>query len=87
MSAALTPHTRLSTGLAAAAAGLLALSACGEGDAGGTADAEDAFATVTTEFGDVVIEEEPERVVALGWGDAEIALQLGVEPVLSLIHI
>lgn len=81
MSAALTPHTRLSTGLAAAAAGLLALSACGEGDAGGTADAEDAFATVTTEFGDVVIEEEPERVVALGWGDAEIALQLGVEPV------
>lgn len=81
MSAALTPHTRLSTGLAAAAAGLLVLSACGEGDAGGTADAEDAFATVTTEFGDVVIEEEPERVVALGWGDAEIALQLGVEPV------
>ncbi len=34
-----------------------------------------------TEFGEVVIEEEPERVVALGWGDAEIALQLGVEPV------
>lgn len=37
--------------------------------------------TVETEFGDVTIEERPERVVALGWGDAEVALQLGVEPV------
>ncbi len=80
MSAELTSHTRLSTGLAAGAAGLLLLSACGEGDAG-SVDSEDAFATVTTEFGEVVIEEEPQRVVALGWGDAEIAMQLGVEPV------
>ncbi|HJC68105.1 iron-siderophore ABC transporter substrate-binding protein [Brachybacterium sp. EE-P12] len=38
-------------------------------------------ATVTTEFGDVTIEEAPTRVVALGWGDAEIALALGVQPV------
>lgn len=75
----------LTSGLAVTAAGLLLLSACAGGDGGDAAEAEetegDAFATVETEFGEVVIEEEPERVVALGWGDAEIALQLGVEPV------
>lgn len=71
----------LSSGLALTAAGLLLLSACADGDAGGSDQEGDAFATVETEFGEVVIEEEPERVVALGWGDAEIALQLGVEPV------
>lgn len=37
--------------------------------------------TVETRFGDVTIEEVPERVVALGWGDAETALALGVQPV------
>ena len=37
--------------------------------------------TVETIFGDVTIEEEPVRVVALGWADAETALSLGVEPV------
>lgn len=44
--------------------------------------ATDAFpVTVTTAFGDVTIDAEPQRVVALGWGDAEIALALGVQPV------
>lgn len=38
-------------------------------------------ATIETEFGEVTVEEEPQRVVALGWGDAEVALDLGVEPV------
>ncbi len=38
-------------------------------------------ATIATEFGDVTVEEEPQRVVALGWGDAETALVLGVQPV------
>lgn len=38
-------------------------------------------ATVQTKFGEVKIEEKPQRVVALGWGDAETALSLGVEPV------
>ncbi len=72
----------LASSLALAAAGLLLLSACAGGDGGDAEDAgDDAFATVDTEFGEVVIEEEPERIVALGWGDAEIALQLGVEPV------
>ena len=37
--------------------------------------------TIETVFGDVTIEEEPMRVVALGWADAETALALGVEPV------
>lgn len=38
-------------------------------------------ATIDTKFGQVKITEEPKRVVALGWGDAETALSLGVEPV------
>lgn len=37
--------------------------------------------TVDTKFGPITIDEKPERVVALGWGDAELALALGVQPV------
>ncbi|WP_010530557.1 iron-siderophore ABC transporter substrate-binding protein [Lentibacillus jeotgali] len=37
--------------------------------------------TVDTKFGEVEVPEQPERVVALGWGDAETALALGVEPI------
>lgn len=37
--------------------------------------------TVDTKFGPVEIAEQPRRVVALGWGDAETALALGVQPV------
>jgi iron complex transport system substrate-binding protein len=37
--------------------------------------------TVSTASGDVTVEEEPARVVALGWSDAETALALGVQPV------
>ena len=37
--------------------------------------------TVGTAFGDVTVDEAPVRVVALGWGDAETALALGVQPV------
>lgn len=37
--------------------------------------------TIETKFGPVQIKQKPERVVALGWGDAETALALGVEPV------
>ncbi|WP_251839157.1 iron-siderophore ABC transporter substrate-binding protein [Oceanitalea stevensii] len=66
----------------------LTLAACG--DDGGSQEPEDqapattdgAFPVVVeTTFGDVTVEEEPERVVALGWGDAETALALGVQPV------
>src|SRR3712207_695869 len=67
------------------------VTSCGSGDAGssgGTAassspsDGGGAFpVTVSTAFGDVEIPEEPQRVVALGWSDAETALALGVQPV------
>lgn len=40
-----------------------------------------AGAAVETKFGQVTVPENPERVVALGWGDAETALSLGVQPV------
>ncbi|GLX66913.1 iron-siderophore ABC transporter substrate-binding protein [Paenibacillus glycanilyticus] len=38
-------------------------------------------ATIDTKFGQINITEEPKRIVALGWGDAETALSLGVQPV------
>lgn len=78
---------------AVSALAVLALAACSSGDEADEADASpsgtessdtaaDAFpVTVSTAFGDVEIPEEPTRVVALGWGDAETALALGVQPV------
>lgn len=48
---------------------------------GGSGGDRDFPVTVNTAFGEVTIEEEPQRVVALGWGDAETALALGVQPV------
>lgn len=42
---------------------------------------EESTVIIETKFGDVKITEEPKRIVALGWGDAETALSLGVEPV------
>jgi iron complex transport system substrate-binding protein len=70
-------------------ASLLAVAAlltagCGAGteeDAGGTTSSGAFPVTVDTAFGDVTIEEQPVRVVALGWSDAETALALGVQPV------
>lgn len=42
----------------------------------------DAFpTTVATKFGDIEIDEKPEKVVAIGWGDAETPMALGVQPV------
>lgn len=38
-------------------------------------------ASVATQFGSVRVPDDPQRVVALGWGDAETALALGVQPV------
>ena len=37
--------------------------------------------SITTALGTTKIESQPKRVVALGWGDAETALELGVQPV------
>ncbi len=37
--------------------------------------------SITTGLGTTTIRSQPKRVVALGWGDAETALELGVQPV------
>jgi iron complex transport system substrate-binding protein len=75
-------------GLATLAVAALSLTACASGDTGSGGDTGSAGSssgafpvTVTTEFGDVTIDEKPTRIVALGWGDAETALALGVQPV------
>ncbi|WP_413760494.1 iron-siderophore ABC transporter substrate-binding protein [Streptomyces sp. MMBL 11-3] len=63
------------------------LAACGSSDDSGTQESAaqksgGAFpAKVATKFGTVTVDEKPKRVVALGWGDAEAALSLGVQPV------
>ncbi|TFV67808.1 UNVERIFIED_ORG: iron-siderophore ABC transporter substrate-binding protein [Bacillus sp. AZ43] len=75
---------------AALVAAALVLSSCGSDDGSGSASGgegpagspSEAFpVTVETAFGEVTVEEEPTRVVALGWSDAETALALGVQPV------
>jgi iron complex transport system substrate-binding protein len=78
------PALRVAALLAAA----LVVTSCGSADDPGSeaevsnAGSSDAFpVTVGTAFGDVTVEEEPARVVALGWADAETALALGVQPV------
>lgn len=88
---ALLPASAIAVALAACSsggtAGEGASSAAPSGSAGGSSGASGgtaggAFpATVQTKFGDVTIDAAPQRVVALGWGDAETALALGVQPV------
>ncbi|PRY41240.1 iron complex transport system substrate-binding protein [Geodermatophilus tzadiensis] len=83
------PLTRRAALVAAALTTAGALAACGSG--GGLSESSSASSagggdgafpvTVSTAFGDVEIPEEPQRVVALGWSDAETALALGVQPV------
>lgn len=68
---------------AIALAGVLA--GCGGDDDAaqtGTAPAEAAApVTITHAFGETVIEDTPERVVAWGWASADAAIALGVTPV------
>ncbi|MEV8376085.1 iron-siderophore ABC transporter substrate-binding protein [Kribbella sp. NPDC056861] len=68
------------TGLVGSAVLLVAVAGCGA-DGGKDDAAGGTFAKVSTKFGEISIPAEPKRVVALGWGDAETALALGVEPV------
>ena len=83
------PLLRRTALVAAALTTAGALAACGSGDADSSADASSSASggssgfpvTVSTAFGDVEVEEEPQRVVALGSSDAETALALGVQPV------
>ena len=75
---------------AALLAATVLVTSCGSGAtetaedaaASGSGSASGAFpVTVETAFGAVEVPEEPQRVVALGWSDAETALALGVQPV------
>jgi iron complex transport system substrate-binding protein len=75
---------------AALLAATVLVTSCGSGDtetsgdaaASGSGSAPGAFpVTVETAFGPVEVPEAPQRVVALGWSDAETALALGVQPV------
>ncbi|MGY1696449.1 iron-siderophore ABC transporter substrate-binding protein [Geodermatophilus sp. SYSU D00814] len=82
------PLPRRAVLLAAALTTAASLTACGSADGGGEAGSAtssggsgDFPVTVSTAFGDTEIEEEPQRVVALGWSDAETALALGVQPI------
>ncbi|WP_411080684.1 iron-siderophore ABC transporter substrate-binding protein [Streptomyces sp. cmx-18-6] len=75
---------------AAVAALLVGVTACGSSDDSDTSSSpsasggasEGAFpAKVATKFGEVTVDKQPKRIVALGWGDAETVLALGGQPV------
>jgi iron complex transport system substrate-binding protein len=82
---------RLAALLALAVALVLALTACGGSSDGDTtvesgpataADAGGGFpASVEGPFGTAEVEQAPQRVVTIGWSDADVALALGVRPV------
>ncbi|MHC1560167.1 iron-siderophore ABC transporter substrate-binding protein [Actinomycetospora sp. C-140] len=73
--------------VAVGTAALLLLAACGSGGGApsgappGSQVGTAYPATIDTQFGPVTIDEPPQRIVALGWSDAETALVLGVQPV------
>lgn len=73
--------------LAAVTVAALALTGCASTSASGDSTdkasaSSGAFpVTVATKFGTVTVDSKPKRIVALGWGDAETALALGVQPV------
>ena len=65
----------------------LVLAGCASGSGSSSDDAATTSAdgqfpvSITTALGTTKIDSQPKRVVALGWGDAETALELGVQPV------
>lgn len=74
----------------AAAGAVVAASLVLAGCASGSGSSESSSASssdgtfpvsITTALGTTTIDSQPKRVVALGWGDAETALELGVQPV------
>jgi len=80
---------RRAAAVATATAVVLSLAACSgsSGSSGGASTSPDATGdaafpvTVESALGSATIEKKPERVVALGWGAADIALELGTVPV------
>ncbi|WP_308159197.1 iron-siderophore ABC transporter substrate-binding protein [Curtobacterium sp. ISL-83] len=83
------PKRRLRRVLAAAGAVVaasLVLAGCASGSGSSSDDASTKAGgqfpvSITTALGTTTIKSQPKRVVALGWGDAETALELGVQPV------
>lgn len=84
------PKRRLGRVLAAAGAVVaasLVLAGCSSstpsssGSAGGGSSDGPFPVSISTGLGTTTIDSAPKRVVALGWGDAETALELGVQPV------
>jgi iron complex transport system substrate-binding protein len=68
--------------LAVVLTALALLAGCASGtDQPGGSGSGGTGATIPTAFGDVTVPQAPQRVVALGWSDAETALALGVQPV------
>jgi iron complex transport system substrate-binding protein len=71
----------------AVVAASLVLAGCASGSGSSTESASSGSSdaafpvSITTGLGATTIESAPKRVVALGWGDAETALELGVQPV------
>lgn len=72
---------KMLTGAGALGAAAMLLTGCTSSVDTTPAEDQPAGATVDTKFGEVTVPENPERVVALGWGDAETALALDVQPV------
>lgn len=80
------PRLRRALGAAGAViTAALVLAGCASGSspkATSTSTADGAFpVSISTGLGTTTVPSQPKRVVALGWGDAETALELGVQPV------
>lgn len=83
-------NLRFAATAAAAVAVAVTLSACSTGSAAeenettassGEAEAGAFPVTIEHVYGETTIEEEPQRVVALGWSDPDVVLSLGVAPI------
>lgn len=76
--------SRMFTGVAALASAAVLLVGCSSESSNTDADAASGGGEtriVETKFGQVEVPADAQHVVALGWGDAETALALGVQPV------
>lgn len=82
--------SRITAAVLTVAFGASALTACSTGSTTGKKDTSEAATTVDAgafpvtiehSYGETTITEEPKRVVALGWSDADAVLSLGVVPV------
>lgn len=82
------PARRALRPLVAGAAAALLLAACSSGTAGGdgatpaaSADGGGFPVTLENTFGETTVEQQPEAVAAVNWGNHDVAIALGVVPV------